>query len=213
MKFLYRSLAAASLLLLAACVPRHAVRQPADAGLLHEQEVRELALRGRDHWALQGRLYVSDGQHQSGTVDLSWSQQGAHYEFVVRTPITGRSFRLTGDEQGALLEGQDGGPMQGSDAEDLMQRALGWHVPFAELRAWVLGLRAGADATSQAVVNADAAQLQFGENRLPALLRQDGWSVDYRQWDTSRQPALPKVLFASKDSYKVKLSIESWSFP
>ena len=41
-------------------------------------------------------------------------------------------------------------------------------------------------------------------------LRAAGWAVDYRAWDTSRQPALPTKVYAEKPPFKVKLSIESW---
>ena len=101
------------------------------------------------------------------------------------------------------MEGLDGGPIRGRDAESLMHRALGWDVPLRDLRAWVLGLRA----------DGGPAELTFGADRLPASLLQDGWSVDYREWDTSRQPPLPKKLYAAKPPYKVKLVIESWQLP
>lgn len=194
-----RVFAAVLPLLLAACVP--AVRLKGDAGLLHAQHVREQALAGADHWALQGRLGVSDG-HEGGSGSFSWTQDGDHYVFVLRAPITGKSFRLSGGPAGASIEGLEGGPLHGPDAEALMRKALGWEVPLRDLRAWVLGLRA----------DGGPAQLSFGTNRLPSLLRQDGWSVDYRAWDESRQPPLPTKVYAAKPPYKVRLSIESWQF-
>ncbi|EIL87216.1 outer membrane lipoprotein LolB [Rhodanobacter fulvus Jip2] len=187
-------------LLLTACVP--AVRMKGDASLLAAQQARERVLAPVDRWVLQGRLGVSNGS-DGGSGSFSWSQDGDHYEFVLRAPVTGKSFRLSGDGHGALMEGLDGGPIRGRDAESLMHRALGWDVPLRDLRAWVLGLRA----------DSGPAELTFGEDRLPATLLQDGWSVDYREWDTSRQPPLPKKLYATKPPYKVKLVIESWQLP
>lgn len=187
-------------LLLAACAP--AVRMQGDAGLLAAQRAREHALAGADHWSLQGRLGVSDG-HDGGSGSFSWTQDGDHYDFVLRAPVTGKSFRLSGDARAALLEGLDGGPLHGADAETLMRKALGWEVPLRELRAWVLGLRA----------DGGPAELRFGANRLPSLLQQDGWSVDYRAWDEARDPPLPTKVYAAKPPYKVRLSIESWQFP
>lgn len=186
-------------LLLVACMP--AVRLKADAGLLDAQRIREQALAGADHWALQGRLGVSDGQ-DGGSGNFSWTQDGDHYVFVLRAPITGKSFRLSGGPAGALLEGLDGGPLRGPDAQVLMHQALGWEVPLRDLRAWILGLRA----------DGGPAELSFGANRLPALLKQDGWSVDYRAWDESHQPPLPMKVYAAKPPYKVRLSIDSWQF-
>jgi outer membrane lipoprotein LolB len=187
-------------LLLTACVP--AVRMKGDASLLAAQQARERVLAPVDRWVLQGRLGVSNGS-DGGSGSFSWSQDGDHYEFVLRAPVTGKSFRLSGDSHGALMEGLDGGPIRGRDAESLMHRALGWDVPLRDLRAWVLGLRA----------DSGPAELTFGEDRLPATLLQDGWSVDYREWDTSRQPPLPKKLYAAKSPYKEKLVIESWQLP
>ncbi len=188
-------------LLLAACVPP-AVRVKGDAALFDAQFAREHALARVDHWELQGRLGVSNGK-DGGSGSFSWTQDGAQYEFVLRGPaISGMNFRLSGGPDGALLEGVEHGPLRGPDAEALMHKALGWEVPLRDLRAWVLGLRA----------DSGPAELSFGENRLPSLLQQDGWTVDYREWDEARQPPLPTKVFAGKPPYKVKLSIESWQF-
>ena len=199
MKRNLRFLAVALPLLLAACVP--AVRMKGDTGLLNAQVQREQTLAHADHWVLQGRLGVSDGK-DGGSGSFSWTQNGDQYEFVLRAPITGKSFRLSGGPDEALLEGLGPSPLRGPDAEALMRKALGWEVPLRNLRAWVLGLRA----------DSGPAELSFGADRLPSLLQQDGWAVDYREWDASRQPPLPKKVYAEKLPYKVKLSIESWQF-
>jgi outer membrane lipoprotein LolB len=200
MKSTFRILAVLAPLLLAACAPQQLVRNKGDAASLAQQEAREQQLTDANHWTLQGRLFVSNGQ-DNGTGSFTWTQNGDHYEFTLRAPITGKSFRLVGGPDGAELDGLDGGPQQGPDAEVLMRRALGWNVPLDELRAWVLGVRAK-DA---------AAELSFGDDKLPSLLQQDGWAVSYPAWDTTRQPPLPTKVFADKPPYKVKLAIESWS--
>jgi outer membrane lipoprotein LolB len=200
MRVVGRLLCIALPLLLAACVP--ATRIKGDAGLLNEQLAREQVLAQATHWTLSGRLGVTSGR-DGGSGSFSWTQDGERYEFVLRGPLASKSFRLSGGPDGALLEGLDGGPLHGADAEALMRKALGWNVPLHDLRAWVLGLRA----------DGGAAELIFGTNRLPSVLRQDGWVVDYRQWDMTRQPPLPQKVFAERAPYKVKLSIDSWQFP
>ena len=186
--------------LLAACATTRApLHQPGDAVTLGMQEQRERALADTDHWTLQGRLSVSDG-NDSGSGSLTWRQDGERYEFTVRAPVTGRSFRLTGGPEGAQLDGLDGGPRQGPDAETLMAKAVGWQIPMVELKRWVLGLRA----------DAGAADIAFGADRLPSRLVQDGWTVDYKQWDATRQPPMPTKVFAEKAPFKVRLSIEDW---
>jgi outer membrane lipoprotein LolB len=187
-------------LLLVACAP--AVRLQSNASLLDAQRTREQTLAHADRWVLQGQLGVSDGNH-GGSGSFSWTQNGNQYDFVLRAPITGRSFRLSGGPEGALLEGVQAAPLRGPDAEALMRKALGWEVPLRDLRAWVLGLRA----------DGGPAALTFGADRLPATLQQDGWSVEYRAWDAARQPPLPQKVFAARPPYKVRLSIDSWRFP
>ena len=191
-------LGAAAGLLLAACAPVP-LRRPADEAALAAQAARERQLAGVDQWTLEGHLAVSDG-HDGGSGSLRWTQDGDRYDFELRAPITGKSFRLSGGPGGALLEGIEGGPLRGPDAEALMRKALGWEVPLDDLRAWVLGLRAAGSP----------AELHFGEQQLPSLLAQDGWAVDYRAWDVAHQPPLPQKVFASRPPYKVKLSIDSF---
>lgn len=197
----FRVIAAlAPLLLLAACAPQQLVRNRGDAASLAQQASREQQLANANHWTLQGRLGVSNGK-DAGSGGLTWTQDGDHYEFVFRAPVSGKSYRLTGGPDGAELDGIDGGPQRGPDAEALMRRALQWDVPIDELRAWVLGLRAqGAEA-----------ELSFGDNRLPSVMQQDGWTVNYPAWDVTHEPPLPTKVFAEKSPYKVRLVIESWT--
>jgi len=202
MNRVFRCVAVLLPLLVAACVPAPAVRTKGDAAQLEAQQSREQSLAHADHWVMQGRLGVSDGK-DGGSGSFSWTQNGNHYEFVLRGPaISGADFRLSGGPDGAQLQGLKSGPISGPDAEALMRKALGWEVPLRDLRAWVLGLRA----------DSGAAEVSFGDNALPSLLVQDGWSVEYREWDATRQPPLPTKVYASKPPYKVKLSIESWQF-
>ncbi|WP_267223630.1 lipoprotein insertase outer membrane protein LolB [Dyella silvae] len=206
MKLSIRLLAAALPLLLAACVHKEAVKPQADyAVLLNEQRAREHLLAKTDHWVLQGKIGVSgevNGKKDGGSGTLTWTQNGDNYEFVVRGPVGSKSFRLSVTPDGATLEGLDGGPLRSPDAESLVQSALGWRVPLRNLRAWVLGMRA----------DSGPAELKFGADGLPVQLTQDGWNVNYPAWDTTRQPAVPSKVFADNPPYKVRLSVESWSF-
>jgi len=173
-----------------------------DASLMAAQSAREDALRDVRDWRLDGRLGITNARDSrgNGSGSLSWQQKGDSYVFTVNGGF-GYDYRLSGDAQGAVLEGVGKQPIRGADAEALMRKAAGWSVPLEALRAWVLGLR----------VPGSPAQIIFGTDRLPAVLEQDGWHVEYRAWDTSRQPALPTKVFASKPPYKVRLSVNTWT--
>jgi outer membrane lipoprotein LolB len=187
------------LALLVACAP---ARIRGNRALLAEQSAREAALASRGGWLIEARLGVSDG-HDGGSGDLTWRQQGDAYDFVLRAPVTGKSFHLHGDASGAVLEGLDQGTLRGIDAESLLQEALGWQVPMAELRDWVRGMRAS---------NAPA-ELAFGADGLPSLLTQDGWKVEYRDWFAAMDPPLPRKVFAERGDYRVRVVIRTWAQP
>lgn len=190
--------AAAVVLALAACAP---VGIKGDAAMLGAQSAREKALSTRDHWTITARLAVSNG-HRGGSGSLVWTQDGDRYDFILRAPVTGRSFQLRGGPQGAVLEGLDEGPVHGDDAQQLLTHVFGWPVPLARLRYWVKGLRApGAPA-----------KLRFGDDHLPALLQQDGWKVEYRGWVPGSRPRVPNKVFASRGNYRVRVAIQRWTW-
>ena len=191
-------MACAAAMALAACAP---VRIKGDSAMFAAQAAREHALSVRTHWTIQARLAVSDGHH-GGSGNLVWKQDGDHYDFTLRAPVTGRSFHLHGGPGGAELDGLDGGPVHGRNAQRLMARALGWQVPLEQLRYWVKGLRAPDGQ----------AHLRFADDRLPALLQQDGWTVEYRAWFQGVAPEIPQKVFASNGPYRVRVAIQGWTW-
>lgn len=184
--------------LFAGCAPMRVRETPAAAAA---QEAREAQLVPRNHWTVTARIAVSNGQ-DGGSGELVWQQDGERYTFTVHAPVTGRTWKLSGDARHAVLEGVDATPDVGADAQRLLRDRLGWDVPLAELGAWVRGLRAPSSHAS----------VQYDERNLPALLEQSGWKVEYRDWFAERAPPLPRKVFASRGKSRTRVAIESWSF-
>lgn len=187
--------------LLAACVPMRVKMHASTPAAQAAQDAREAALASRTHWALDAHIAVSTDR-DSNSGELDWRQTGESYVFSVRGPITGKTLKLSGDARHAVLEGVDAKPREDSDVQRLLRERIGWDVPLASLRAWVRGLRAPGTP----------AQLQYNEQDLPALIEQDGWKIEYRDWFVDRTPALPRIVFASHGTTRVKMAIETWSF-
>jgi len=185
--------------LLAACAPMRIKQNAATPASLAAQDAREAALAGKSRWTLEARIAVSGENGGSG--DLVWRQDGDAYSFSVRG-ANGKTLRLSGDADRAVLEGVDTRPDIGTDPQALLHERLGAEVPFAALRRWALGLR----------VEGEPAQMQFNERDLPGRIVQAGWTVDYLDWFDDLTPALPKKVFAARGKDKVKLVIESWKF-
>lgn len=196
----WRLLAGAAILLaMAACAP---VRTRGTAAQLQAQAARELRLSAQTQWGLQAHFAVSDGR-DGGSGTLIWQQSGHRYSLDLRAPITGKTARLEGGPGGAVLTGVQQAPIRGEDAQALLADQFGWHMPVAELTYWVRGLRAPGSPS----------ELSFGQSGLPALLLQDGWKVEFRDWYADRDPPLPRKVYASKPPYSVKVLIEQWQVP
>lgn len=188
-------------LALAACAAQRAKPLQADAAQLSRQAARENALGARAAWTVRGRLGVSDG-HDSGSGSLEWTQDGAVFRFVMQAPVSGKTWVLSGDADHATLEGLRDQTLRGGSAAQLLESALGWHVPIGQLAEWARGMRAPG-----------AARITFRPDGLPASIEQAGWKVDYIDYDTSQMPPLPSRVFASSGAYKVRLAIHAWSMP
>ena len=190
-------------LLLAACAPATLPLRPGSAVTEAAQARRAQALARLPVWRASGRIGVSDGSH-GGSGGFDWSQDGASIDFTLRAPITGRSFRLTSGPDGACLSGLKPRPVCAFDAAGLLRAELGWELPLAELRDWVLGVAAAGSP----------AQMAYGPDGLPAQLTQDGWVVQYRSWHAQARPvALPALIVAQRKPYSVRLYVEQWRFP
>jgi len=186
-----RIVAVAALLLLAACAqsPKRAI----DAG---EQASDARAL---ESWSLAGRVAVSNGK-DGGSGRIDWVQDGETYTITIRAPVSNQTWRLSNVDGVVRLEGARPQPVEGEDAEELLAREAGWRLPIAEMQRWIRG-----------VGFAPSANVELDANGLPKTLNEAGWTVTYRAWDTSRTPALPTRIAATRPPYKVRLAVSSWS--
>lgn len=146
------------------------------------------------HWRLEGRLAVSDGR-DSGSGSLTWEQEGAYYRIELRAPVSGQSWRLSGDATLCTLEGLRPYPLHADSPEQLLQRELGWHLPVAPLRDWLQG-RPMHDET---VVSRDS------QGRVSGF-EESGWQIEYRDFRDGR----PTRITARRPPHQVRLAIRSW---
>jgi outer membrane lipoprotein LolB len=160
---------------------------------------REAAMDERAGWQLKGRMAVARGD-DGGTLNVDWMQWGGVYMIRLTAPVTGRQWRLTGTPKGATLEGLDGGPREGADAESLLLEATGWRLPVAQMPGWVRGRR-GAGPIESLAVDAEGRPVGF---------RQGGWTLVYRDWWPG-DPPLPRRVFAETDGASVRLVVSEWA--
>jgi len=183
--------------LLVACA-RVPVRIDADDALLAGQQAREATLEQQGAWTLVGRIAVSDGQ-DGGSGRIHWAQDGERFDIRLSAPVSRQSWRLSGQPGAARLEGLDGGPVEGPDAQALLYEATGWLIPLADMARWARGMRGGG-----------VARVSFDERGLPSLIEEAGWAIEYRDWVEAGDPRLPRRVFAERGQARVRLQVERW---
>jgi outer membrane lipoprotein LolB len=169
------------------------------------QAARDAALAQHPQWSLQGRVAVST-HARGGSGRIDWQQDGAGYTVSLSAPVTRQSWRLSGGEDGARLEGLEGGTRTGPDAAALLRSATGWEIPVDALGAWARGTRAPTRGP---------AQVDYGSDGQLATLRQDGWTLHYSDWQPQAglDVPLPHRLEATRDDARVRLAVDAWSGP
>ncbi len=172
------------------------------------EALREQALRAQSEWGFQGRVAVSKGRN-GGSGRIDWRQAADRFQIQLSAPVTRQSWLLSGDARAGegRLEGVDGGPREGADAQQLLFEATGWDIPVNQLPDWVRGLiAAGAAAPGQV--------LRDAEGR-PRRVQQAGWDIQFMDWfaATDGQPALPRRMDAVNGDAKVRLIVDSWDLP
>lgn len=175
-----------------------APRMRADKTRMQGLELRERNVLAKPDWSLQGRMAIS-GPEDSGSGSLVWTQGGTAYRFALSAPVSGKTWTLSGDTGRAELTGLHEQAVVGTSASELLVRELGWQVPVTQLSYWVRGIRAPGHA-----------EVVFREDGLPAEFRQDGWLIEFRDYEPSGDPILPRKIFAERGDYRVRLVVRVW---
>lgn len=201
----------ASLVLLGACATR-TVREtpPLDRQGIKDaermQSDRTAWLDGQRQWSFEGRVAINNAG-KGGNGRIEWQQDGRGYVVSLIAPVTRQSWRLIGDthSEAGRLEGLQGGPREGEDAEALLLAATGWDIPVNALAQWVRGLPAEGFPLRDRSYSA--------EGRLQRV-EQAGWRIEYPLWFPAEgaQPSLPRRIEAQRDKASVRLIVDHWDF-
>lgn len=208
----FRALAwSASLLLLGACATRTAREAPpldrqAIEAAERAQAGRAAWLEGQRQWSFEGRVAINNGG-KGGNGKIEWRQDGGGYVVSLIAPVTRQSWRLIGDTHSGAgrLEGLQGGPREGEDAEALLLEATGWNIPVSALAQWARGLPA------QGLPMQDRSYSAQGQLH---RVEQGGWRIEYPLWFPAEgpQPSLPRRIEATRDRASVRLIVDRWDF-
>ena len=186
--------------LLAGCATREKVSEPP----MRPAE-RRAALEAVSTWEARGRIALK-APGGSGQGSFTWTQTGDRTVLRVAGAFGADAREIRWDPARLTVlssKGEVAADYAGPDAaERFLKEQLGWSLPVANARHWLLGL-AGPD--SPAVETLDGGGLL-------AVLAQDGWEVRYAEYRPQGRLALPRKLVLQSAGGRIRLVIDQWQF-
>lgn len=193
-----RHLGLAGLLLLAGCASTH------DSQLIGVRDTRQWEEARKkisqiDGWQIDGKLgYKAADQAGSGT--LFWLQRQDYSDIRLAGPVGMGALHLVGKPGKVSLEVSGEGTFEAESPEALLQQQLGWQLPVSHLLWWVRGLPAPGSPMQGELGNL---------NRLEWLI-QDGWQVNYSNYEQHDGYLLPGKLKLFGPQVTLTLVIKEW---
>ena len=163
---------------------------------------RRASLQAVDQYSFTGQLAAATAS-EGFSASLSWQQQGAASDVLLRAPLGVGGAHLNYDGGVLRLSDSHGAQLDGAAAQEQIRRMFGFEPPLASLRYWLLGVPDPATAATETL---DDAQ------RL-TVLQQDEWRVEYGEYQQSAGQWLPRRLALQRGDVKLKMQIAHWQLP
>lgn len=189
-------LAGFALLFLAGCASQAPMDESGrQAGQWERQQAEVEAF---DTWTLVGKAGLRTPE-ENVSANLDWNQTPHYFRMLISGPFGGGRNMLEGREGRFSLSNSDG-RFEAETPEALMEEQLGWSLPVSAMPDWVRGLPG----------ENDNYQLETDEFGFPSHLAQDGWEIDYRDWEQFEGMWLPRRLIMNYDEVRITLVVNQW---
>ncbi len=153
--------------------------------LLARWQARQAEVADIDHFDIKGRMAVRTAD-DGGSATFIWEREGDDHRIEMFGPFgSGRVTIVERDGTATLRDGDDNTDSAGN-AETLLYRRVGWHVPFRSLNYWLKGVPSPAPYSA----------LSLDESGRAIGFDQDGWQVSILDY-AAGEPAMPRRVFLS----------------
>ncbi|MGQ0587745.1 MAG: lipoprotein insertase outer membrane protein LolB [Gammaproteobacteria bacterium] len=159
---------------------------------------RRAQLAQIDRFTLQAR--VSSGGMFGVKGNLNWEQAPEAFDMRVAGPFGIGAATITG--RGRLVEIKTARrSFTTQDPEGDLKARLGWTFPVSHLRYWVLGQPAPGSA----------AEFELDRDGRIASLEQDGWTLEFSEYQDAGALELPRKFEVANDELRLKVVVDAWS--
>ena len=157
-------------------------------------------LYGFEKWTMVATVTVR-ADRKRARVKVQWRQAPDSYLLRFTGPLGVGLFEVAGDAATVRAKFPDGRSVAAASPEALLEEEIGWSVPLAGLRYWVLGVPAP-DGTS--------AELRIDKQGRLVGLEQAGWTVVYEQYGLLDGLPLPERVRFSNESVDATVVVRRW---
>ena len=147
-------------------------------------------------YELSGRISIRQGE-QRYVANIWWRHDLRNDKILLTTPFGQGIAELSRDATGAHLLTSDRREFTGPDWQTLSVKVFGFALPLTALPRWVLG-----DAPAGAQRDAAGRAQQFSD---------DGWRLDYREYEGPGADALPQLIDLARGDIAIRLKIDDWA--
>lgn len=149
-------------------------------------------------FVLNGRIAIKHDDDRS-SANIRWTHRTEDDDILLLAPFGQTVAHIHSDAHEVVLDTADK-HYTAQDTEELTQQVLGWHLPLAGLRYWVLALPA---PESKASIEHDA-------NGQINIMRQDGWKISYTRYAAQTPDSLPLRISLQREGMELQLVIDEW---
>lgn len=174
------------------------------ANVSHFEGLKEIKL-----FQLQGRIGIQNaGQGFSGKIH--WLHKPTQDEIDLFSPFGSQIARIEKTDEQITFSNDQGDHAVAQNEKSLMQKQLGWYVPIEALVDWSLGRTHHFSDKAERIHSISASETQIDEQGRFKSFLQDGWRIEYQDYQHTQGYDLPSKLTLRKDDLYLKLIIESW---
>jgi len=151
------------------------------------------------HWHISGKVGIRlpDDAHSAY---VEWTQHANAFDVLLFGPLGQGKSRLHGKPGAVELSLANGDVWNDKSPEALLMKLYGWQLPISRAQYWVKGL-AAPDTAAVTKFNADGSL---------AHLEQDGWDINYLNYQDTKPIRLPQKLIMHYDQVRVTLIVTQW---
>ena len=133
---------------------------------------------------------------------IFWRHKPNEDSILVYSAIGTILATIQADKYGAKFKTKDKELYRSKNMASLTQELIGWHLPFEDLKFWIVGESSHLSNVSEKTFDEDGRLL---------ILKQEGWLISYKKYE--KNGALPKIIDLKHTDMRMRIFIDKWEFP